>query len=561
VTIEWDQGGGPAPTSAPASVSASAPGAGAGPGPAGRGSRDQFRVNLWDTEHFERPLATLALWDATAPGPPAVPLAALSPDGKTLALARPRTPSVALYATDDGHDLGPIETQPELTALALGPDGLLATAGGGSIGLWDLDTRTPQPSFSPQSSFVRLLRFSPRGTVLAVAGLGAIELWDPTAHAVVSALPTSDWVDDLAFAPDGRTLAAAGQGSTTPAWAIVDPVVRRRISGFESEPTALAFREDGLLAMGARDGAIRFWRPGRCPSTAPGTGAIAAPGAAVRIVGDKPTSLAFDAQGRLVTFDPDTLRCWSCPPKCPSVTRVPLPDLPGRRMLFPAPLARVRDGQTLMVARPSQILVWQAREPGRVHILTPPAPPDSTVPESGRGPRGPRWRTIAASPAGDRLYLIDQAEAHAWALDGDRARRLNWSLPAGATCLALSPDGTILALGDKSGSITLVDTAHGAVRNRLDPSPSTSESPILSLAFAPNGQELAAGTQQGTIDLWSLNDTSRPLVRLPGHRGLVITLAYDAKGRHLASAGADKLVDIWDLDRLRTELNKLALEW
>ncbi len=40
-----------------------------------------------------------------------------------------------------------------------------------------------------------------------------------------------------------------------------------RLSGFDSRPNALAFRKDGLLAIGTEQGTLRFWRPGHCPST------------------------------------------------------------------------------------------------------------------------------------------------------------------------------------------------------------------------------------------------------------------------------------------------------
>jgi WD40 repeat protein len=186
-------------------------------------------------------------------------------------------------------------------------------------------------------------------------------------------------------------------------------------------------------------------------------------------------------------------------------------------------------------------------------------------------------KALAVAPGGTRLYYVDNAgrppnadhsTVHALSLEespnGDAliARSLPWDgFTAEATTLALSPDGALLAVGDRSGAVTLIDTATGKQRARLESPPHDAEGQVWSLVFSPRGSELAVGTQQGHIDVWSLADTRAPLFRLPGHRGFVASLAYDAKGRFLASAGSDKTVDIWDLERILEESGKLGLAW
>ena len=382
-----------------------------------------------------------------------------------------------------------------------------------------------------------------------------VEIWDPESHTALAVLPVANLVEDLAFSADGHTLAAASSTASTSVWAVVAPMIRSQISGFDTLPTSLAFGSDQRLAMGSAKGTIRVWTPGHCPSTTQQVKAEPPPGSADDYVpGDRPATLVFNEKDRLIAVDPDAI---------PSRHRGSRRSQPR---MFPSPVASVAQGQTLFVARGHQIMVWNGpTEPQRWSSLEIPRPKSAgLMANSDRFRRDPDpWRQLAASPAGDRLYLLDNdSNLHAVALNGGRARNLEWQLPGDANRLSLSPDGKTLAVGDKAGNVLLVDTARGTIRTRLPlPSSESEGQPVWSLAFSPDGRELAVGLQQGHIDLWSLDNPTAPLLRLTGHRGFVSTLAYDPQGRFLASAGGDKLVDIWDLDRVRTEFSRLGLNW
>ena len=132
--------------------------------------------------------------------------------------------------------------------------------------LYDLDTRKFVTSLTPTSqNFTWQMRFSPRGTLLAIAGLGPIELWDPVAQSQVAVLPMSEQANELAFAPDGRTLAEVGRAGVVSVWTINDSAMRTQLTGFDSRPSSLAFSDDGSLAGGGWNGEVWFWRNGRCP--------------------------------------------------------------------------------------------------------------------------------------------------------------------------------------------------------------------------------------------------------------------------------------------------------
>ena len=148
-----------------------------------------FLVCLWDTEHFDRPISSLD-WhtDGMRDGFPPYPLVAISPDARTVALAAAGRTVVKLYSAADGKPLkrAVIEPQAELSAIALGPNHMLATAGNTSgavaIRVWDLDSPSFPTILTPNGQTnTRLMRFSPQGNLLAIMGSGPIELWDPIA--------------------------------------------------------------------------------------------------------------------------------------------------------------------------------------------------------------------------------------------------------------------------------------------------------------------------------------------------------------------------------------------
>ena len=145
--------------------------------------------------------------------------------------------------------------------------------------------------------------------------------------------------------------------------------------------------------------------------------------------------------------------------------------------------------------------------------------------------------------------------------DSDDSREPTWSLDFGLiSTVAVSKDGATVAIGERPGTVFLVDAARGFIKDRLI-SPEYGSSLVDLLSFSPDGRLLVVATRE-EVALWGLMMAGGPqrLARLAENRGTPRSLNFDAQGTHLAVA-EERTLRVWDLDALKVELNKLGLGW
>ena len=120
--------------------------------------------------------------------------------------------------------------------------------------------------------------------------------------------------------------------------------------------------------------------------------------------------------------------------------------------------------------------------------------------------------------------------------------------------VALSPDGSTLALGRQDSRIELRDVVTATSAGLLGSGHSRW---VNAVAFSPDGFTLASGADDPAIRLWDVA-TGSLVATLEGHPKGIASLAFSPDGRSLASAGWwDDTVRLWDV---ATAANTVTLE-
>ena len=111
------------------------------------------------------------------------------------------------------------------------------------------------------------------------------------------------------------------------------------------------------------------------------------------------------------------------------------------------------------------------------------------------------------------------------------------------------PDGTELALGSGDGLVTIWSSYSRRLRAIL-----SHPDRVLSLAYSPDGRILAAaggdwerGTRKGFVRLWDVA-SGRELATLALGCDIEFAVAFSPDGKTLAWSGRDRIITLWDVD-------------
>ena len=295
---------------------------------------------------------------------------------------------------------------------------------------------------------VQSLVASPVGKAFAsISQEGVVKVWsniEDASQQPVQVGPATQ-ASCVALSPDGRTL-AWGRNATVTLWDWQETTsLETPFETHADEVTALAFKNENVLAVGFEDGTIEMWNVQNQQK-------LAWPEEKEQEKHtDKITSLAFRPDGSMLA-------------SASADQKIKLWDIK---------LWDVETGR----------LAWSPAEPEGDWVLAVAFSPDG--------------KTLAAACESQVIKLWNVEEE----LDSSKSATQPLSLTGhrlGVTSLAFAPDGKTLASGSMDGAVMLWDPLLGDWRATLR----GHTGPVRSVAFQSDGALLASGGDDGTIRLW-----------------------------------------------------------
>jgi len=502
-------------------------------------SPDGKQLATAGNDHFLRVYST-ASGQEVAARDQGVPLLCLSfsPDGKWLAAGGGAGPgSVWLWQATPGKE--PVRklagaNNPFMSlAFSFNAAFLMATATHESPRCWSVDTGAPANAFHDWRPGGRLV-FDPRGPSVALFEPGKLSIWNSapphelvtsysTAPRVVGtanfewrnagtgpappardALPVNDQPDpgpgglalDAAFSADGQFLALAGGAPNQGKVRVFrgnNYLASTLLLGHSARINSVAFAADAkpaLLATGSQDGTVGIWDPGIRRFDAPFPSAMPATVGGIGLLLVHP-GMAFSPDGRHLAAleqakDPATVAFW---------------DLhTGRKTACPRSTDKEWP-QGLCYSRDGRLLAGLSLEGNGAVCLW-------------NGMTGARTGTYSDQPITNGLL----------AARGD-----------GFLLACIVADKPVLSGGKPLRGIQLIDPLNGKKRQV------GAESLWTSFGLSPNGERLAAVSQEGVLTLWN-TETGQVLQTFSG-RGVP---RFSSDSRYLVHNPVQPGLEVWD---------------
>jgi WD40 repeat protein len=439
-----------------------------------------------------------------------------------------------------GKQLARFEPGPEfVSALALSPDGTRLATAAGDRGLFHL----PRPGAKEEVRVTRLfdadgkqvgefpshrtrdLRFSDDGGWIVSGGSddGLVLVHDRDGHPVARLTVGKKGEDSpahVALAPDRSLLAVASHRFKPVSLRLYDLEGRlvSRFSGAGSGVIQIALDPTGgVIVTTASDGQVRFWT---------------LDGRLVRRFSaedDYPELLAVEPRGRFLVTGSAKLVLWDGRGKALARARVSRGS--GRALAFSP------DGKTLYAGDSRGEVTVVPLEPG-------------AKPKRFRVYTGDDVSALAVSPGGDlvaaggtheRFRIVDRGGAVRASFDNPKGTPAPFSSVRG---LAFTPDGRelIVVTARNARQLAVFD-----LQGRLLRSADTGNRYLSgALAVSPSGK-LAAVTVNSDVGLFDVATMERRAT-FRRHQGSVRSLAFTRDERHLVSGSNDGTVQVWNLE-------------
>ncbi len=440
---------------------------------------------------------------------------AFAPDSRSVAIAT-EAGSIEVVELASGRTMRRLGTeQVTLSTLVFSMDGNRLASGSMDVSgvrsnmltLWDTSSWQVTGSFNPHPFLITALEFAPDGGAIASSGFQpSVRLWDTeTREKLASYYGHSTHCTTLRFSPDGRFLASAGADQLIIIWDRATKKVTARLKGHAEEVTALAYSFDGkTLVSGGKDGSILFWSAEMSPDE---NEFIPAPRG---VAGG-----AFSRDGRFGLLElGDRVEVWTST---------------GRMVQT---LPRVR----CAIAPKSEWIALADRE-GLMTVLA-----VTNFQKIASLPSGQTNIGILAFPPDPRTLITVSGGQVVTRWDWAKGERLGgWTVSSKISALAFPPKGPEVALGFDDGQVEIWDFSTGMRLAKV----AGHRGMVHDLKYSRDGRWLVSGAHDSTARLWDLR-TRTELARLKGHKQAVFTVEFSMDDSRIATAGADGTIKLWD---------------
>jgi RNA polymerase sigma factor (sigma-70 family) len=427
--------------------------------------------------------------------------------------------------------------------LTFSPDGSLLASGGqldparpqkekksrNAVILWDVGMGQEVTRFEGQEASSSCpVAFTPDGKTLALGDVDTIRLWDVTQRRAAGELRGhQSIITALTISRDGRLLVSADDDGQLRQWHLATSKEAKVIYGHQSSVGPIAWTRDGTALATCADQSIRFWDPR--------TGKLR------RQIGPVPRAFLTDYTfardlSFLLVVEPSRFQVWDLAQG--KMTR----ELKIEKETWAREPALSPDNRQFAVASNLVVDVWDVATGKVVHRLE-----THPVPAPGwHSVYSPDGKLLVTSEPGGGVFIWDAAT-------GKRLHLLTLSSENNdfedllITSLAFSPDSKWLTVACRGGAITFWDAASGTLLRTIRTAASTRDANLGRLCYAPDGKTFAVGNAR-TVQWWELA-TGKMIREFHGHQGEVGQLAFAPDCQSLASGSQDSTVLIWDLFR------------
>lgn len=539
------------------------------------GNEADAERQLW-TEYLrlpESPDAYWALWELYQRHPWIASTNTLPSPGVALAI-HPDSKKIAVLSADGAITLATLPMLSSIVripahsaegrSITFSPTGALAATGAsdGGILIWISESRKPLREICASPDPIRWLTFSPDSTRLVSVDQGGwIRIHDVASGRLLHAARDHNGpAYRVAFSPDGRYLASSGGDARVVIRDAETLVPVTRIRSATGSVSAALFSPDGTHYIGATDRRVFGWNTitGEAdyqmyaPNGAIGALALTADGA----------QLAISGYWRIDFWNHATqMRDY----------HISVPQTPSA-------CGMTDDGRWLVMISGTMIRIWELdRRPGTLHLpsenertvvaMTPDGRIVATGDSTGRmflwdgrtGEKLNEWqahkgriRAIRFHPTRPLLLTnaSDERRLVVWDLrNGSRVREFTCSSPQTSKSFDISPDGTRLALADRSGTFCILDLESGGVIHKLW----RTGFECISIVFNNRGDRVVCVTREAAphevvprvFDV----QTGDSLVELQcAEKSLQWTFAFSHDDHIIASGDWDRRVNLFDAE-------------